>query len=391
MNIRDNLDNKKIKIKNFMKHLNIINFPKEKYYALYDYPNTIIENKNKKKNPINEFTKKYKKKFLQDINLQDTLKKDKKIDNLFKESIDYIAKFQKNILKNKNMETYITGGSALKLYSMLDDNKSKNDNILTTPDFDMYLSIETPRMTNNLIIKELLNIINSVYLIIKNPNYMTLDLHLLLNFENTNSFIELVHFFMNNDYDLFRFNPFDDGDCFCYYFKFIKLINKEFCIKITIKYTSFSNNFKKGDKNGILLINNYYFDYLQNFKLCYNFLPIELVIIKKNEENLKLIGSTIKIDNKILYIFNEKAILYNLLNLAYKYQYLLDDKSIKNKLNSQKNKRDNQRLEYFFNYYCNIYYPQLTLDEKYKILTIMKSEIKNFSKSVIQLKKFKSL
>lgn len=387
---KEDLENKKIRVKEFIKHLNSINFPQKKYYAVYDYPNTIINNKNKR-NPINEFTKKYKRKFLNDINLKDTLKKDNKVNNLFEDSINYVVEFQKNILKNKNMETYITGGSAIKLYSMLDNNKSKNNTILTTTDFDMYLCMETSRITNNLIIKELLNIINSVYLIIKNPNYMTLDLHLLLNFENTNHFIDLVHFFMNNDYDLFKFNPFNEGDCFCYYFKFIKLINKEFCIKITIKFILFSNNLKKADKNAILLINNYYFDHLQNFKLCYNFLPIELVIIKKNEENLKLIGSTIKINNKILYIFNEKAILYNLLNLAYKYQYLLDDKSIKNKLNSQKNKRDNQRLEYFFNYYCKIYYPQLTLDEKGKILNVMKFEIKNFSKAVIQIKKFKSL
>ena len=389
MSKKDDVENKKKKVKEFIKYLNSINFPQEKYYAVYDYPNTIIENKNKK-NPINEFTKKYKRKFLNDINLKDVLKKDNKVNNLFEDSINYVVEFQKNILKNKNMETYITGGSAIKLYSML-DNKSKNNSILTTTDFDMYLCIKTSRVTNNLIIKELHNIINSVYSIIKNPNYMTLDIHLLLNFENTNNFIDLVHFFMNNDYDLFKFNPFNEGDCFCYYFKFIKLINKEFCIKITIKFILFSDNLKKADKNAILLINNYYFDHLQNFKLCYNFLPIELVIIKKNEENLKLIGSTIKINNKILHIFNEKAILYNLLNLAYKYQYLLDDKSIKNKLNSQKNKRDNQRLEYFFNYYCKIYYPQLTLDEKGKILNVMKFEIKNFSKAVIQLKKFKSL
>jgi hypothetical protein len=387
---KEDLENKKIRVKEFMKYLNIINFPQEKYYAVYDYPNTIIENKNKK-NPINEFTKKYKRKFLNDVDLRDTLKKYNKVNNLFEDSINYVVEFQKNILKNKNMETYITGGSAIKLYSMLDNNKNKNNSILTTTDFDMYLCIETSRVTNNLIIKELLNIINSVYLIIKNPNYMTLDLHLLLNFENTNNFIDLVNFFMNNDYDLFKFNPFNESECFCYYFKFIKLINKEFCIKITIKFILFSDNLKKADKTAILLINNYYFDHLQNFKLCYNFLPIELVIIKKNEENLKLIGSTIKINNKILHIFNEKAILYNLLNLAYKYQYLLDDKSIKNKLDSQKNKRDNLRLEYFFNYYCKIYYPQLTLDEKDKILNVMKSEIKNFSKAVIQLKKFKSL
>jgi hypothetical protein len=387
MTKKEDLENKKIRVKEFIKYLNSINFPIEKYYAIYDYPNTNSKNK---KNPINEFTKKYKRKFLNDINLKDTLKKDNKVNNLFENSINYVVEFQKNILKNKNMETYITGGSAIKLYSML-DNKNKNNSILTTTDFDMYLCIETSRVTNNLIIKELLNIINSVYLIIKNPNYMTLDIHLLLNFENTNNFIDIVHFFMNNDYDLFKFNPFNDSDCFCYYFKFIKLINKEFCIKITIKFIIFSDNLKKADKNAILLINNYYFDHLQNFKLCYNFLPIELVIIKKNEENLKLIGSTIKINNKILHIFNEKAILYNLLNLAYKYQYLLNDKSIKNKLDSQKNKRDNLRLEYFFNYYCSIYYPQLTLCERDKILNNMKSEIKNFSKAVIQLKKFKSL
>jgi hypothetical protein len=255
----------------------------------------------------------------------------------------------------------------------------------------MYLIIDKPRITNNLIIKELLVIINSVISIIKNPNYSTLDLHLLLEFQNTNNFIDIVHYFMNNDYDLFKFNPYNEGDSFCYYFKFIKVINKEFCIKITIKFILFSDNLKKSEKNGILLINNYYFDHLQNFKLSYNFLPIELVIIKKNEENLKLIGSSIKINNKLLHIFNEKAILYNLLNLAYKYKYLMNNKSIKNKLEEKKNKRDNLRLEYFFNYYCNLYHSKLNYDERNKILNTMKSEIKNFSRSVIQLKKFKSL
>lgn len=388
MSTKNNLENKKIRIKEFIKYLKSINFPTEKYYAPYDYPNTNIINKK----PVNEFTKKYKKKFLNDVNLKDVLKKDNKINNLFEKSISYVAEFQKSILKNKNMETYITGGSAIKLYSMLDKKKNNNSlKILNTTDFDMYLMIDTPRITNNLIIKELLVIINSVISIIKNPNYSTLDLHLLLEFQNINNFIDIVNFFMNNDYDLFKFNPYNEGDCFCYYFKFIKVINKEFCIKMTIKFILFSDNLKKSEKNGILLINNYYFDHLQNFKLCYNFLPIELVIIKKNEENLKLIGSSIKINNKLLHIFNEKAILYNLLNLAYKYKYLMNNKSIKNKLEEQKNKRDNLRLEYFFNYYCNLYYPKLSHDERNKILNRMKSEIKNFSTSVIQLKKFKSL
>ncbi len=380
--------NKKEKIKYFLDYLNSRNFPQEKYIAMYDYPNTSIINKK----PSNEFTKKYKKKFLNDVKLKDILKTDNKINNLFENSINYIAELQKNILKNKHMSSYITGGSAIKLYSMLDNsNNLKNTNILKTTDFDMYLCIENSRVTNNLIIKELINIINSIYLIIKNPNYSTLDIHLLLDLKNNNNFDSIIAFFMNHDYDLFKFYPYNENECFCYYFKFIKVINKEFCIKITIKFIVFINNLKKSEKHGIILINNYYFDHLHNFKLSYNFLPIDLVIIKKNEENLKLIGTTIKINNKVLHIFNQKAILYNLLNLAYKYQYSIDNKTIKKKLDSQKNKRDNLRLEYFFNYYCNLYYPKLSLTERSKILNTMKYNIKNFSRSVTEIKKFKSL
>lgn len=138
---------------------------------------------------------------------------------------------------------------------------------------------------------------------------------------------------------------------------------------------------------GILLINNYYFNKNKNYKLSYNFLPIEIVIIKKNKENLKLISNNIKINNKILYIFNEKAILYNLLNLLYKYKYLINSKSIKDKLSYGKNKRDNERLNYFFNYYCNIYYPQLNIIKRNNILKKLKNNIIKFNKPVIELKK----
>jgi len=366
--------NKITKIKNFVEYLKKNNFPKEKYNAL---------NNNLK---LNEFKKIYKKKFLNDYNLQEILKTYNKLNILFKKSISYISEFQSLLLEKGNLESYITGGSALKLYSMLDNKINNNNKILETPDFDMYLIIDNNRISNNLIIKNTLEIIDILISIIKNINYNRLELYLSLNYQNTNDFLDIIIFLLNNDFDLLKYNPYSNSDCYCYYFKFIKIISKECCIKLTIKFITFSKDLSKS-MLGILLINNYYFNKNKNYKLSYNFLPIEIVIIKKNKENLKLISNNIKINNKILYIFNEKAILYNLLNLVYKYKYLINSKSIKDKLNYGKNKRDNERLNYFFNYYCNIYYPQLNIIKRNNILKKLKNNIIKFNKPVIELKK----
>lgn len=369
----------------FINYLYEKGFPDKKYNAIYDYPNT------KKINgkPFNYFTQNYKRKFLNDVDVKTILNTNEKKNKLFQDSIPIISQFQKNILKNK-MESYITGGSALKLYSIINKEENHQHNsLLTTADFDMYLCINTIIMDNNVIIHKLPILIESIYETIPNPNYMFLDIYLLLNFENMNNIDYVLDFFLNNNYDLYKFNPFSEKNN--YYFKFIKIINKEFCIKITIKFDVFSLNLSKYRKKGILIINNYYYDHTKNFKLVYNFVPIELVIIKKKEENIKLLRSKIEIKNNQLFIFNEKTILYNLFNLFYKYQCLKEDKSIQNKIKSGKNKRDFQRLEYFFNYYCKHFYPNFNEKDKHEILEKIKSQKQKFSNSVIVVKNFSKI
>ena len=158
---------------NIVKYLKNINFPEKKFIGIYSNLNLL---------------KKYKKKFLLD---QDKKLNDSNIDNLFIQSIPIISQFQKNML-NKNYRTYITGGSAIKLYNMLyKDNTKINNELIKTKDFDIFLFYEK-KITNILIINYVFDIIDSIYKTIQYPNFMVLELNVILNFKNLKEFNKII-------------------------------------------------------------------------------------------------------------------------------------------------------------------------------------------------------
>lgn len=348
---------------NIIKYLKNINFPEKKFIGMYSNLNLL---------------KKYKKKFLLD---QDKKLNDSNIDNLFIQSIPIISQFQKNML-NKNYNTCITGGSAIKLYSILYNDKIKSNNkLIKTNDFDIFLFYED-KITNLLIINYIFDIIDSIYKTIQYPNFMYLELNIILDFKNLREFNKIIKILFDEKYDLYLYKP--ESIKNIYYFKFLKVINKEFCIKINIKFVIFSQDFIGSNKNAIIEIYNYYFDIKDNFKLKHKFIPIELIVSKKcNDSFLK---PEIKIENNLLYILSEKTILYNIINLIYKYEYLQDNISIKKKKEESKNKRDNDRLDYFFNLYYNVFYKNTNKDDRINILKKIRLNIKKFNKSITKIK-----
>ena len=348
---------------NIVKYLKNINFPEKKFIGIYSNLNLL---------------KKYKKKFLLD---QDKKLNDSNIDNLFIQSIPIISQFQKNML-NKNYRTYITGGSAIKLYNMLyKDNTKINNELIKTKDFDIFLFYEK-KITNILIINYVFDIIDSIYKTIQYPNFMVLELNVILNFKNLKEFNKIIKILFDEKYDLYLYKP--DFIKNIYYFRFLKVINKEFCIKINIKFVIFSKDFIGSNKNAIIEIYNYYFDIKENFKLKHKFIPIELIVSKKcNDSFLK---PEIKINNHLLFILSEKTILYNIINLIYKYEYLKDNISITKKKEESKNKRDNDRLDYFFNLYCNVFYKNTNKDDRVNILKKIRLNLKKFNKSITKIK-----
>ena len=101
----------------FTKYLKSINFPKKNYDATFLYHNTKIINKK----PINEFTKKYKRKFL--IINNEPVDTNKELNSLYFNTLSLVSELQKNLLNN-NTQSVISGGSSLKLYSLVDNNKN---------------------------------------------------------------------------------------------------------------------------------------------------------------------------------------------------------------------------------------------------------------------------
>lgn len=346
------------------KYLQNIHFPNKKFIGIYSKL---------------DYIKKYKKKFLldKDISLNNS-----KNDSLFLNSIPIVSKFQKNML-DKKYNTYITGGSAIKLYNMLYKDKIKiNNELVKTKDFDIFLFYEK-KITNILIINYLFDIIDSIYKTIQYPNFMFLELNVILNFKDLKEFDKIIKILLNENYDLYLYIPNIIRNI--YYFRFLKIINKEFCIKINIKFVICAEDFISANKNAIIEIYNYYFDIKENFKLKHNFIPIEIVVSKKiNDLFLK---PEIKINNHLLYILSEKTILYNLINLIYKYEYLKENISIKKKLLENKNKRDTQRLDNYFDLYCDIFYKNINSDDRINILEKIKKNILKFNKSITKIKK----
>ena len=92
--------------KQFIKYLKTLDFPNNNYTAMKLYPGTELINGKY----INDFNKKYKKKYLydhEDKNIVDNIVAKQLLNN----SLPYISDIQQNLL-DLNIENYISGGAA---------------------------------------------------------------------------------------------------------------------------------------------------------------------------------------------------------------------------------------------------------------------------------------
>jgi len=364
----------------FTKYLKSINFPNKNYDATFLYHNTEIINKR----PVNEFTKKYKRKFL--IINNEPVDTNKQQNVLFSKTLDIISSLQKNLMQN-NIQSLISGGSAIKLYSLEDNNKNLNNSFLTTSDIDVQIFYDDSKikLTNTINLTNIEKVVN--FMTLKLQNYMFLELYILCQYKNKKDFDEVLEYYLNNGYDLhlFKQNP----EKKVYYFRFLKVINKELCIIIVLKLVDFEVDFKKCNYYGYYRIKTYYFDIHEEYKLKNIYIPLEFVINRSKKSNIDLIKGSLTYNNNTFYLLNKEAVLYNLINMYYKYKFLLNNKSINKKKEEQKNKRDERRLDYFYYYYCSIFYKDVNKSTLENRLKNIKLNYIKFNKCIHSLKNFK--
>jgi len=316
-----------------------------KYLKETGFPNTYYDAY--KTNPL--FPKQYKKKFIYDtiINI-----KKEEADLLYYKSLPIISKLQKKLKKQK-IETYITGGSAIRLYSFVDYQKefTKNDiDTISTSDFDIILFTDKKIITIGILCSYIINIINAYYLTIKKPKHMTLQLNVTIPFHNESELDYVLKYFLKKKFDLQRFMHNSEKNK--HSFQFISLFNKDFCVKLKLNFVIMAENFINSEKHAIIELYNYYFDYRNGFKLTNIILPTEMIITRKKNNTTDLVKNSINYNGNIFYLYNKKTILYNLINMQYKYEYLVDNRSILKKKDEKKNIRDHKRLSYFLRIYC---------------------------------------
>ena len=365
----------------FIKYLKKLNFPSKNYNAIESYPNTEIINGYY----INDFNKKYKKKYLYDHEDKNILN-NSIANQLFNNSFKYLSDIQANLF-NKNIDNYISGGSALKMYALKNKSIISNLDIFMTKDVDLYLYYKEKIMNNTLIINNIFKIIDSVLYSITNPNYAFLELYILINYEDTKKFTELIKIMMNNSFELFLYKNNEENNI--YQFKFLKVINNEFCIRIKIKFLKI-DRFLIENIYSYIKLTYYYIKKISNsnFKVLNKYIPIEILVKNKNNSNLDLMKSNLELYQNYFYIYNEETLLYNLMHLYYKYKVNTGDITIDIKKESGKNIRDEKRLDIFFKIYCNNKYKNLDNININKKLQKLKKSYKKFKKIIEDINNF---
>ena len=381
----NNIINIKINTKDFINYLKSIGFPSKNYNAVKEYPNTKLINGKF----TNYFTKKYKKKFLYSHEDKNIILNNS-ANQLFNNSFQYISHLQHNLLK-KNIENYISGGSALKLYSLL-YNEKNNDKLFSTKDYDLYLYCNEKKINNKIIVNNIENIINSVVEINKFQNYAFIDLYTLINYENKDEFNQIIEIFLNNGYDLNTYFIKSTNENEIYEFRFLKIINKEFCLRIKIKFLNIENMINEGI-HGYTKLTYFYIKKLPNniFKVINKYIPVEILIKNKHKSNLEIMKSSIKYFNNVFYIYNLNTLLYNLMHLYYKYNFNTTNITIDRKKIEGKNIRDKKRLDLFFKIYCNVLYPNLNNNNINLLLIKLKNNEKKFKNNIEKIKNFKMI
>lgn len=365
----------------FIKYLKDNDFPNKNYTALTSYPDTKIINGKQ----VSYFTNKYKKKFLYSHEDKNTITNSMS-KKLFNESFKYISNFQHNLLK-KNIENYISGGAAQKLYSIL-YNVQNNERILTTKDYDFYLYYDCIKIDNNIILTNTINIIDSIVEINKFQNYAFIELYILINYENQEKFDDIIKIFLESGYDL---NTYLIKNNNTYEFRFLKLINKELCIRLRIKILNLENLIKEKIYS-YTKITYYYIEKVNNiYRTVNKYIPIELSVKNKRLSNIDIMKNSITINNKEYFIYSLNTILYNLMHMYYKYNYNTENAGIIKKKEEKKNIRDKKRLDLFFKIYCKSLYNKQNnknINDLYEKL--IKNE-KKFKKTIEDIKNFKMI
>ena len=345
----------------FIKYLKNNDFPNKNYNAITSHPDK------------NYFTQKYKKKFLysQESNISNSESK-----KLFNESFKYVSTFQQNLFQ-KNIENYISGGFAQKLYSTLYDVKN-DDKILTTKDCDIYVYYDNIKINNNVILTNTINIIDSVINTNKLQDYAFIKLYMLINYENKKKFDDIIKIFIDAKFDLYLY-LIKEND---YEFRFLKLINKELCIILKIKVLNLDHLIKEK----IYSYSKITYYYTEKLSTVNKYIPIEILVKSKEKSNIDIMKSSINIYNRVYYLYNLNTILYNLMHLYYKYNYNTEDITITKKKEEKKNIRDKKRLDLFFKIYCKALYPDKK-DVNILFDKLKKNE-KKFKKNIDKIKNF---
>jgi hypothetical protein len=385
--INKNNNNSILSTEKFIKYLKSIDFPEKKYDAVKLYPGTYILNGKF----INIFNEKYKKKkFLYD-HMEKNIVSNNHFNQLFIQSFNYISNLQKNLLEN-NIENYIAGGAAIKLYGEFARERT-SENFLKTSDFDIYLYYKNKTVSNKIILSNIKNKIESVVKLLNNPNYLFIELYILIHYEDKKKFIDALKIFLNDGYDLHTYSPYNDNET--YIFKFLKVINNELCIRLKIKFIKIDllikENIYSYSKLTVYYIkktnkkNGFTFDVINKF------IPVEFLIKNKTKSNLEIMKSMITLRGRNFYVFNENTILYNLMHLFYKYHFNKVNQTIVKKKSEGKDIRDELRLEYFFKVYYKLKFGQFD-KKKFDILfnKLKKSE-KKFEVNIETIKDFKMI
>jgi len=373
-----------LNLNNFIKYIKEFGFPNKNYNAIKDYPSTIMVTN---RVYLNEFSKKYNKKFIFSYKDENILSNSND-DILFYKSLEFISNFQKT-LYNKNIKSYISGGSSVKLYSLVNNYNFQNKNIFKTPDFDiqLYDDNDKSKLTNIIILNNLETIINSISINIKDQykNNSVLKIFSVMNLNNRKELLNILEYFLNLNYDLYKYriNKDKEDNDYMYYLDFIKKKSNTSYIILNLKFKKKLSILEKCDGYSYIKINT-----CITYKniLYYIYSPIDITSHYKNNLNIKLIQGNIIYNNHNFYVLNKKSVLYNLINMYYHYQNSLNNKLIIKKKEEQKNKRDNKRLYYFFKFYCNLFYKNMNDNDINKTLDLIKLKNNKFNICLYVLK-----
>lgn len=267
---------------------------------------------------------------------------------LFYKSLPYISDFQKQLSK-RNIENYISGGFALKLY--LNDYVTNNKNILLTKDCDIILLYEEDNFYSNKIISNINYILNSVLYFSKDENHGMIKLYTIIDYCSKPELNYIIKYIINEGYDLILYNS--NFKKKRYNINFIRKINNEFYIKIEIKVQNIPE-LKKKNIYSYNILNYFSFIKKEDKYIIYDkYIPMELLVINKKYVNTDIFKNVIKVNNYVFNVYNIKFLIYNLMLIYYNYKYNKENKGLLIKKEQNYNIRDEKRLYYLLKLYCN--------------------------------------